>query len=349
MLERIYFKDIKPEKQIKAPLLLKSAEEKTAKNGNPFLQVTFSDGLQEVPMNFWSTDAKVPISLGTLEPYIGQVREVSFDFDGKYYTLKGFRKTEDSESFRVDDFVRSAPFAADEMYRFLIEQIQRAKEYRRKDLDEEGALPISDLAIQILEEHKEKLLYWAGAQTHHHNYRSGLLYHLYRMCLMAVATADVYDLDWELLVCGAALHDIGKIYEFETDALGSVDYMPAAALLGHLYIGAELIEKQARKGHYTQERVDLLKHLVVSHHGRQEYGAIVPPAIPEAFALHSIDNMDSQVSAFVQQQDLMEPGTIAYSRPLRQNVYLPVHTNRASVGLEEFEQLEKETMDGQNG
>lgn len=117
------------------------------------------------------------------------------------------------------------------------------------------------------------------------------------MLKSASRLAEVYKdtLDTKLLYAGVILHDIGKIKELECNVLGSADYTSDGNLLGHLFIGAEMVSEYAKKYDLGEIEERLLKHMIVSHHGKREFGAIALPAIPEAMLLHHIDCMDAEI------------------------------------------------------
>ena len=136
----------------------------------------------------------------------------------------------------------------------------------------------------------------------HHNLYGGLVYHTSRMCSCASQIADVYQiLDKELLVCGTALHDVEQDKELNTSGLGAATYSVDGRLFGHSVIGMEMIdEKSAEQTQkpdtlHDREKVRLLKHMIASHHGTLEWGALTVPAIPETMVLHNIDMIDSRM------------------------------------------------------
>ena len=144
----------------------------------------------------------------------------------------------------------------------------------------------------------------------HHNYIGGLLYHIWRMMRSGICMSTVYNLDRTMLSAGIILHDIGKLVELKSDEFGSAEYTIAGNLFGHLYIGAEMIDKtRAALGLEESEDVMLLKHMILSHHNKLEFGAVKRPATKEAFALAMIDEMDSKIEQYEQELNKLEPGT----------------------------------------
>lgn len=127
-----------------------------------------------------------------------------------------------------------------------------------------------------------------GAMVVHHAYVGGLLEHIVSMCDAADRLCEHYKrLNRDLLIAGCILHDIGKLYEFEMgNAIGMSD---TGKLLGHVAVGLCMVERACQGSAW---KVPLL-HLIVSHHGSVEHGALVVPKTPEALALHAIDQLDA--------------------------------------------------------
>jgi 3'-5' exoribonuclease len=103
------------------------------------------------------------------------------------------------------------------------------------------------------------------------------------------------NLDGDLLLAGAFLHDIGKIREFKYTS--SIDYTDEGRLLGHLVLGVAMIEeKMAGIKRFPEETALRLKHLILSHHGEYEFGSPKRPKFLEALALHTIDDLDAKMN-----------------------------------------------------
>ena len=163
-----------------------------------------------------------------------------------------------------------------------------------------------------------------AAKKMHHAYIGGLLEHTLSVTGMAVKAADHYPgLDRDMLVAGALVHDIAKTREFSYKSL-PFDYTDCGRLVGHLVLGADMV-RQAAAGidGLAVGRVDQLVHLVLSHHGRHEFGAPVLPMTPEAILLHHLDDMDAKMNYIDQLREKQdEPGWSDYQRPLERFLYL---------------------------
>jgi 3'-5' exoribonuclease len=131
----------------------------------------------------------------------------------------------------------------------------------------------------------------------HHAYVGGLLDHSLGVARLAAKVAELYpDIDPSLLVTGALLHDVGKVEEFSYHAF-PFDYTDSGRLVGHHVLGVELV--QARIGRipgFPGELALRLKHLILSHHGRHEFGSPAVPMMLEAFVLNFLDDLDAKVN-----------------------------------------------------
>jgi len=143
-----------------------------------------------------------------------------------------------------------------------------------------------------------------SAMSHHHNVIGGNLQHSLGVVKLSYTIAEYYtDLDRDLLITGAILHDIGKIKSYKTTTtIGRTDI---GNFFGHIVVGSQWIQDKIsglRKKDVSFDEILELKlcHMILSHHGRLEYGSPKLPAFPEAAALYQADLMDSQVKNFLQ-------------------------------------------------
>ncbi len=129
----------------------------------------------------------------------------------------------------------------------------------------------------------------------HHNRIAGLIQHTAAVCRLCSILARMYpEVDRELLIAGAILHDIGKIEEFHYDT--AIDYTDRGRLVGHIVIGAQrTAQRAAQISGFPPELLDSLLHLILSHQG--EHGSPVLPATREAFLLHFADQIDAKMDA----------------------------------------------------
>jgi 3'-5' exoribonuclease len=162
-----------------------------------------------------------------------------------------------------------------------------------------------------------------AAKRMHHAYLGGLLVHCLSMAVLADKLAAHYNgLDRDLLIAGAILHDIGKLREF--DYTTAIDYSDEGRLLSHIVIGLEMLDEKLRQiPDVPRDQANLLKHMIVSHHGDPAFGALEPPKTVEAVVLHYIDDLDSKINAvreFMAKEDPEQPWT-SYHRLLGRHFY----------------------------
>lgn len=162
-----------------------------------------------------------------------------------------------------------------------------------------------------------------AAKKMHHAYIGGLLEHTLSMALLTERIAGHYQgLDMDLLLAGVVLHDIGKTRELAYTV--SFDYSDEGRLLSHIVIGIEMVsEKLASVPTFPEEKANLLKHMIISHHGTREFGSPEPPKTLEAFLLNHIDEIDSKVNSirdFMAKEDSGANWT-AYHRLLERHFY----------------------------
>lgn len=137
-----------------------------------------------------------------------------------------------------------------------------------------------------------------AARSMHHAYIGGLLEHSLSMATLARQLADHYPyVNKDLLVCGALLHDLGKVYEYTLEE--GFDRSEDGRLVGHIVRAALIIETAALELDVPPDALQQLVHLIVSHHGTQEWGSPVVPKTLEAVLLHQIDLLDSRVGGFM--------------------------------------------------
>lgn len=163
-----------------------------------------------------------------------------------------------------------------------------------------------------------------AAKRMHHAYIGGLLVHCLSMALLADKIAAHYNgLDRDLLIAGTILHDIGKLREF--DYATAIDYSVEGRLLSHIVIGLEMLDAKLRRiPDVPREGANLLKHMIVSHHGDPAFGALEPPKTIEAVVLHYIDDLDSKVNAvreFMAKEDPSQTWT-SFHRVLGRHFYM---------------------------
>ena len=160
----------------------------------------------------------------------------------------------------------------------------------------------------------EKFWIHPAAKSMHHNERHGLLYHTTRMLRAAMALVPVYDrednhINKDLIIAGIIFHDIGKVYELDQIATGAGEYTKQS-LIGHICLGYKWICEYEFKGMLDKETAFQLGHIVLSHHGKQEYGSPVSPSFKEAAIVNAVDGLDAKMMAMETEMLRLQPDQI---------------------------------------
>ncbi len=164
-----------------------------------------------------------------------------------------------------------------------------------------------------------------AAKGWHHNYIGGLLEHTISVTKICRFACDLYPVDQDILVAGAILHDIGKVFEYEVSSV--IDFTDEGRLVGHLCIGDDFVTQKARQiDDFDQRTLMKMRHLILSHHGEMEKGAARLPQTLEAMVLHYADNMDAQAVGIAQ---LMES---VQQKDARWTEYNTIHNRYFYIG-----------------
>lgn len=306
MSDYIMFSKAEINTTICRPALVTNISEAEARNGKVYCKITLSDGDSTVVANMFDVSSNVLRDLYDIKPatVVNADLRVSEYNGAKSFVVSCIQKSEDQSC--INDYMKLPPIPSKVMY-----------DYITATLHDNVAGYLLTVTESILDLYAREFCTSSAAVAMHHNMLGGLLYHTYRMLQSAVHLCEVYpELDKELMICGTILHDIGKIKEYKTNRMGEATVSPCGALFGHLYIGAELVHSTAVElGCADNEKIILLQHMILSHHGVQQWGAVVPPAIPEAFVLHFIDDIDAKVYMCNDITKSLEGGTTTEKKP----------------------------------
>ena len=304
-------------------LLVVRIEERTTKKGDPYCRLTLSDGKTQQEANLFNNNTRESLKLqGVTEEKPVDVRLKCTEFQNqKNYTVDSINPARLTDEEKAT-LIKMPPLPRQQM---LLDMIRIVLDSSGRQYDKDNVvIPEDDysltaLTVRMISKNSKAFSSSSAAKSMHHNLMGGLLYHTYRMVKAAYSICDIYTtLNRELLVCGTALHDIGKIEELSTSELGAANYTPDGRLFGHALIGIEMIDKMvaeadsaAGRETYNREDVRLLKHLIASHHGTLEWGAITLPAVPEAMVLHNIDMIDSRMYMYEEGLASTKPGSVS--------------------------------------
>ena len=266
--------------------MIKKYDIRVGKTNNKYVDIVLADKSGEVNAKFFNyIDGTSEIFIpGDLVGYSGMVRR----FNGAFQvTLEDVWKA--PSNVKIEDYVKSADYPSEDMFAKIITMVGS---FQDEDLKK--------LTLAIYEKYQEKLMYFPAAVRMHHAMRGGLLFHTLSIMTLAEKICQVYpQVDRDLLLCGAALHDIGKISEMGSNEMGvASEYTVDGNLVGHLVRGAMIVRFTGTKLSIDDDKLRLIEHMLLSHHGNPEFGAAVRPMFLEASLLHELDEMDARVYEF---------------------------------------------------
>jgi len=255
----------------------------TTVNGKYYIRLTIADSSASIGANMW--DATPEIFQDCPPSSVIKVQGISEMYRGRQQLrITRLRHAHESE-YSLERFLPHTKFDIAEMQNELLAFVDSLADQDYKALAE-----------AFFQDRKmlEDFSHAPAARDVHHAWIGGLLEHTLSLARMAENFSAQARVNRDLLLLGTLLHDIGKTEEL---AVGlSIEYTDRGKLLGHLYIGAEMAAIRAEGiANFPSVKLNLVQHLILSHHGRFEYGSPVLPKTPEAFALHHLDNLDAKV------------------------------------------------------
>ena len=299
-------------KIITSSFVVASKQVKAKKNGEPYLALIVADRTGQIEAKMWDN----------VEEFIDAFEQDDFlkikGLVNKYknrfqLTIHKLRRMEEGD-IDFTDYLPKTKQDIGELWRRLTEFVATFQNPHLKSLVE---LFMAD--AEIAERYRNA----PAAKTLHHAYIGGLLDHvvsLFRSCDLMCQNYPQVNRD--LLLTGAFLHDIGKIQELTYNRAFS--YTTRGQLLGHMIIELEMLQgKLAKLPDFPLELKTLLEHLIISHHGQYDFGSPKLPMFPEALMLHYLDDLDSKMEAmrahFEREAELEGPWTgynASLGRPL---------------------------------
>lgn len=284
-MDKVLIKDLKDKDQVLSVYLVKEKNLGLGKNGKPFMTILLGDNTGNIDARVWDQvdELSKEFDVGNLIQVKGNVQL----FQNRKQLIVNKISKVNEKDFNFDDFVMKSHFSAEDMF---------AEVYAfTKEIQSEH---IQQLVLSVLDDPEIKhMLYRApAAKSIHHAWFGGLLEHIVSILKIMKPLAEHYSfMNKDLLYFGAIFHDIGKLWELEYE--DSISYTNKGRLIGHMEIACELIDKKSQKilG-FPAELKDILKHIILSHHGKLEYGSPKRPKLIEAFLVAYIDDLDSKVN-----------------------------------------------------
>ena len=323
MEKGVFVKDIVPNAEAAGIFAVAEASLAQSRNG-PYWRLVLADSSGSIEAKIWSplSGEFSEIAPGTLAQVEGRA---SLFRSAVQLTVEKFRPLDAAETASVDQaaFLPSSPYPLDAMFNELLALCREEfthKAWRR-------------LVLSVLEDAELAPLFRLApaAKSVHHAYAGGLLEHTLGVFKLCRLLADQYpELDRQALLAGALFHDFGKIREFSGGFAN--DYTTEGRLLGHLMLGVEMLAPFLARSGLEPGLAEHLRHLILSHHGELEFGAVRQPHTPEALALHHADNLDAKLAqcrGLFAALDGDGPGWTPWQATLGRPLYRPERTPAA--------------------
>jgi len=282
--------------KLQQPLLVKDVKNGTTSKGSPYLSLTLQDKTGTIDGKFWDVKENEQALIQA-----GKILKFSFEvllYKDKLQLRMNHVEEISEDEYNLEDFVISSDHSEVErrsLTQSLIDSIQNDV-YRK-------------LVIGMLSYVGDKFFTFPAASKIHHGWKGGLSDHSLSMATLADELCKHYpQLNRDLLVSAALIHDVGKTAELSGPV--TTEYTLEGKLEGHISLAnAWLSEVSEKLGVQDREETVLMHHMILSHHGKMEYGSPVAPMIIEAEALYLIDNMDARLTSLKMALDAIKPGT----------------------------------------
>ncbi len=277
--------DLRPQTQVRTTFLIQARERKIARTGNAYLDLELRDLSGVVRAKLWDCD-RYPLEFEVDD--IVEVEGVVEDYQGTaQIRVRKIIKCSAEQVDLADYFPRSRCDPA-EMHTALLDRIRGVPEG-----------PIRSLLLSVMEDPSisEKFKKAPAAMSYHHAFLGGLLEHVLSLVQLGDRVCDHYEfLRRDLVLAGLVLHDLGKIEELSFSS--GFRYSTRGQLLGHISIGLEMVQEKMRCiPDFPPDLKDQLEHMILSHHGKLEFGSPKEPMFPEALLIHFLDEIDSKLEA----------------------------------------------------
>lgn len=276
-------------------LLIKQATKGVTTVGKPFMTLILQDKSGDIEAKLWDTNEEhekmyqpqVIVKIG------GEIHE----YRGKnQLRIKQIRLAKPEDGIQINDLIPSAATPKETLFEELTQFFFEIKNPK-----------ISRITRFLMKKYQSELTVFPAASKNHHDYVSGLLDHIVHMLRLGKAICELYpSLNKDLVYAGIILHDIGKVKELSGPV--STTYTVEGNLLGHITIMVDEIGQAAKELGIEGEEVMVLQHIVLSHHGKEEWGSPKKPMIQEAEILHYIDNIDAKMNMLTRALNKTKPG-----------------------------------------
>lgn len=263
------------------PLVVKLATPRETRARKPYLDLELYDGTDTIMGKYWDWAGKTKPETNAILDVDAQVTE----WQGvKQLNISAMRV---NSTKHISEFMPSSGYDVADAYKDAYALMSDVKDQ-----------VLRALALSALEELQSLFLTVPGAKGIHHAFIGGTLIHCLSVARIAKSIAGcIPQANSDMCTVGGFLHDLGKLFTYAMNGI-AIDMTDEGMLYDHLFIGAEFIGNFAIAhidcdDTYNQAKIEVLRHIVLSHHGEPQYGAVVFPLCMEAHIVHTADSVDA--------------------------------------------------------
>jgi 3'-5' exoribonuclease len=313
MIEKIFISQLQDKQSVQTLFMAKNKALLKDKKGKSYVSCLLSDSTGDVDAKAWDNVEQIE-GLFQSGDIISVKGTVQLYQNRKQVIIHKIERYEGDVDLK--DYIQASKVRPEDLHLELVKIVETVESTALKTLIL-GVL--SDPTIKPL------LLIAPAAKSVHHARFGGLLEHIVSIVKLSGLVCQNYpQLNRDLLIFGAIFHDIGKIWELKIDE-GGIRYTDRGRLIGHMVMACELVDRKTQSiFNFPQELKDICKHMILSHHGKMEYGSPKLPQTLEAYVLWMLDEMDSKIDSIQAAMSLTqgeEPWSL-YSQLFERNFYL---------------------------
>jgi len=318
-MSHIFIADLKPGDKINQFFLIKRKERRRTRTGKDYLDISLADRTGTMAAKVWSEalDQFDPLfAEGQFAGIAGRVESYQDEPQLTIERIKGIQhwSSEQLESagFNPDLLIPASTLDIPALWNELLNWV-------REEIHHPA---LQALTLSLLQNNEEGWQQWPASKIYHHAYKGGLLEHTFRVVQLAREVVKLYpELNQDLVLAGAVLHDIGKLKELEGYLSEHNTY--EGQLLGHLAQGWEMIRGAAQEISWDDSRIlTQLEHIILAHHGQLEFGSPVLPQTREALMVHMLDDLEGKIKMMTDhiEQDRGEEAFTDWHRVLKRKM-----------------------------
>lgn len=287
MLNQKSISELKKDDVIEHYFLVKKCECRVTKQNKNYLTLELGDKSQNIISYLWENFDEVQklIKPGDIIFVKGKIDEYQGTAQIK---IQSIRPAHQSENVSIKDFLPKSKRNFDEMKNEFYNRIEKINDQNLKSL----------IKLIFNEKNFEKYSNAPAGKSWHHAYIHGLIEHTLELIKICDLMCDIHsEINRDLVICGAMMHDFGKTEELSYDSF--FEYTDKGKLIGHIVISALIINEESKKiPGFPEDLKNNLLHIVLSHQGKLEFASPVVPKTLEAILLYQADELSAKVNAY---------------------------------------------------